>query len=87
MNRQFNVWSIQEKLEEQRNQKYLEIKLKALRDQYIDELIQRNKCENICLPSPQKKVRFDIKSNEPKNIKKKIIFKRLWSNLLCKIQK
>jgi hypothetical protein len=34
MDKTFNVWTIQEQLQEKREQKYLDYKLKVLRDQF-----------------------------------------------------
>lgn len=42
MEKQFNVWSIQEELCALHNQKQLEKRLKALRDQYIERLIEES---------------------------------------------
>jgi hypothetical protein len=39
MEKQFNVWSVQEQLFEFPIQRQLEMNLKALRDQYINELM------------------------------------------------
>lgn len=39
MEKQFNVWSVQEQLSEFPTQRQLEMNLKALRDQYINELM------------------------------------------------
>jgi hypothetical protein len=39
MEKQFNVWSVQEQLSEFSTQRQLEMNLKALRDQYINELM------------------------------------------------
>jgi hypothetical protein len=40
MEKQFNVWSIQEELYAIHGQKQLEKRLRALRDQYIEQLIE-----------------------------------------------
>jgi hypothetical protein len=46
MEKQFNVWSIQEELYAIHGQKQLEKRLKALRDQYIEQLESKeSKCE------------------------------------------
>ena len=37
--KQFNVWSVQEQLSELSSQKQLDINLKAHRDQYIEQLM------------------------------------------------
>lgn len=39
LEKQLNIWTVQEKLSELDSERQLELKLKVLRDQYIDQII------------------------------------------------
>lgn len=41
LEQRMNVWSIQDQLDEEMKQKQLNLRLKVLRDQYIDSLIDK----------------------------------------------
>lgn len=66
MEKQFNVWSVQEQLSEFPTQRQLEMNLKALRDQYINELMIEKSMVLFNSKIPEEKIK--LKTRRPKCI-------------------
>jgi hypothetical protein len=62
MEKQFNIWRVQEQLSEFPVQKQLEINLKALRDQYIEQLMIEK-----TMDTPDNIAVYDLKKKKVKN--------------------
>jgi hypothetical protein len=62
MEKQFNIWRVQEQLSEFPVQKQLEINLKALRDQYIEQLMIKK-----TMDTPDNIAVYDLKKKKVKN--------------------
>jgi hypothetical protein len=62
MEKQFNIWRVQEQLSEISVQKQLEINLKALRDQYIEQLMIEK-----TMDTPDNIAVYDLKKKKVKN--------------------
>jgi hypothetical protein len=67
MEKQFNVWSVQEQLFEFPIQRQLEMNLKALRDQYINELMIEKSMVLFNSEIPEEKIKLKT-SRRPKCI-------------------
>jgi hypothetical protein len=67
MEKQFNVWSVQEQLSEFSTQRQLEMNLKALRDQHINELMIEKSIVLFNSKIPEEKIKLKT-SRRPKCI-------------------